>query len=161
MHNQIDNRNFLKINDKTHEEKPIIPHDQAVGWVPFRTVFSPDGNKMAVFWNRKGGQGLWIISLEPYSETQLQPGMVYPFGWSPDGRYVYAIRAKAFNEPGREIIRVQVATPSEVTPVSTLPGDIVQYDGASVSPDGKEIVVSISEQKSDVWLMENFDPSVQ
>lgn len=38
------------------------------------------------------------------------------------------------------------------------PSDII-YDGPSVSPDGHEIFVSVSEEKSDVWLMENFDPS--
>jgi len=64
------------------------------------------------------------------------------------------------NGLGREIIRVQVASPNEVTSVAILPGDVADYNGASVSPDGKEIVVSISsEVKSDVWLMENFDPS--
>ena len=62
---------------------------------------------------------------------------------------------------GREIIRVQVATPNEATSVATLPGYVVRYDGATVSPDGKEIIVSISEEKSDVWLMENFDPSAR
>ena len=38
------------------------------------------------------GKGLWIISLEPYSETLLPFGDSFPFGWSPDGKYVYAIR---------------------------------------------------------------------
>jgi hypothetical protein len=80
------------------------------------------------------------------------------FRWSPDEKYVYAIREASFSS-GREIIRVQVATPNEVTSVATLPGDVVEEDGAGVSPDGKEIVVSISEEKSDVSLMENFDPS--
>jgi hypothetical protein len=42
-----------------------------------------------------------------------------------------------------------------------LPGDVAENDGASVSPDGKEIVASVMEQKSDVWLMENFDPSAR
>jgi serine/threonine protein kinase len=152
-------RNFLRINDKTYEETPIIHHDQSVGWVPARPVFSPDGKKMAILWNRKDA-GLWIISLEPYSETLLQSGPIQPSGWSPDGKYVYAIRGR---EPGREIIRVQVATPNEVTSVTTLPGDVadIDQDAASVSPDGKEIVVSVSEYKSDVWLMENFDPTVR
>jgi hypothetical protein len=40
-----------------------------------------------------------------------------------------------------------------------LPGDVAEQDGASVSPDGKEMIASVSEQKSDVWLMENFDQS--
>ena len=120
-------------------------------------MFSPAGKKMAVSWNRKNA-GLWIISLEPYSETLLLSGPVQPSGWSPDGKYVYAIRG---GEPGREIIRVEVATPNEVTSVTTLPGDVsgIDEDAASVSPDGKEIVVSIGGDKSDVWLMENFDPS--
>ena len=149
-------RNFLRINDKTHEETPIIQHDQSVGWVPARPVFSPDGKKMAIEWNRKDA-GLWIISLEPYSETLLQSGLIQPIGWSPDGKYVYAIRGRGL----QEIIRVQVATPNEVTSVTTLPGDVagMDWDAASVSPDGKEIVVSVSEHKSDVWLMENFDPA--
>ena len=45
--------------------------------------------------------------------------------------------------------------------MATLPGDVVDNDDANLSPDGKEIVVSISEEKSDVWLMENFDPSAR
>ncbi len=153
IYQQTGVRNFLRINEKTHEEKALI-HDQSVGWVPFRPIFSPDGKKMAVYWNRKE-EGLWIISLEPYSETRLESGGISPFGWSPDGKYVYAVRMEA----EREIIRVQVATPNEVTSVATLPGDVVDDDGASVSPDGKAIFATVSEEKSDVWLMENFDPS--
>ena len=66
---------------------------------------------MAVWWHRKE-EGLWVISLEPYSEAFLQSGEGRPFGWSPDGKYVYAIRARAFGE-GREIIMVfRVATPN-------------------------------------------------
>ena len=74
VYQQPGGRNSLQINDKTHEKKPIIQHGQSVGWVPLRPVFSPDGKKMAVWWNRKDKEnaGLWIISLEPYSETFLQ-----------------------------------------------------------------------------------------
>jgi hypothetical protein len=28
----------------------------------------------------------------------------------------------------------------------------------TVSPDGRKIIVSVAEEKSDVWLMKNFDP---
>jgi Tol biopolymer transport system component len=80
--------------------------------------------------------------LEPYSETLLQSGIIYPLGWSPDGKYVFANRAQG--ESAREIVKVQVASPNQVTSVATLPGDVVDYDSASVSPDGKEIVVSVS-----------------
>ncbi len=152
-------RNYLRINEKTHDEKPIIQQDQSLGWVPTRPVFSPDGKQMAVAWNRGDNQGLSIISLEPYSERLLLSGINLPVGWSPDGKYVYAIPW----EPvlAREIIRVQVGAPNEVTSVASLPGEIGDFDGASVSPDGKAIVVTIGEVKSDVWLMENFDPSLR
>jgi len=33
-------------------------------------------------------------------------------------------------------------------------------DHAGLSPDGRQIVVSVGNEKSDVWLMENFDPTV-
>jgi hypothetical protein len=58
---------------------------------------------------------------------------------------------------GREIVRLQVAVPNELTSVATLPGLSV-IRGASLSPDGREMVVDAAEGKSDVWLMENFDP---
>jgi hypothetical protein len=114
-----------------------------------RPIFLPDRKKMAVCWDRGDTQGVSIISLEPHSETLLLSGVKLPIGWSPDGKYVYAIPW----EPvvAREIIRVQVGAPNEVTSAARLPGEIADFDGASVSPDGKAIVVTIGEEKSDVW----------
>jgi hypothetical protein len=60
---------------------------------------------------------------------------------------------------GRDIVRVQVAAPNKILSVATLPGGVTEEADASVSLDGHEIVVSIGEEKSDVWLMENFDSS--
>jgi hypothetical protein len=40
-----------------------------------------------------------------------------------------------------------------------LPGPIAEFDNAAVSHEGLEIVISIREEKSDVWAMENFDPT--
>src|SRR5208337_2213771 len=108
VYQQSGNENYLRINDKTHEERPIIQHDQSVGWTPHKPVFSPDGKKMAFHWVRED-EGLWIISLEPYSETLLKSGGIYPVGWSQDEKYVYAIRTEG-GFSGREIVRVQVAS---------------------------------------------------
>jgi len=152
--------NFLRVSDKTHEQNPVIQQDQSVGWVPHKPVFSPNGKKMAIWWNRKE-KGLWIISLEPYSETFLLAGWFYPFGWSPDGKSLYAVRLVAGEIRRREIVRIQLAAPNKVTSVATLPGDVADYDGADVSPDGKQIFASVGEKKSDVWIMENFDPTLR
>jgi hypothetical protein len=40
--------------------------------------------------------------------------------------------------------------------VFTIPEEI---GGASVSADGKKFVFSVAETKSDVWVVENFDPA--
>ncbi len=149
-------RNFLRIDTRTQEEIPLIPQGESVGTLfPHKPVFSPDGKKMAFFWNQKR-KGLWMISLNPYAETFLLPGIINPFGWSPDGKYVYAIRSGTVGE-GREIVKVQLSNPNEVTSVATLPGDVVNFDGATVSPDGHEAIVSVREDKSDVWLMKTSE----
>ena len=146
-------RNFLRVDEKTQTETAIIQHDESVGWVPEKPVFSPDGKKLALYWNRKPDVGLWVISLEPHSETFVLLGEISPFGWSPDGKYVYATRES------KEIIRVQATTPNGIISLANFPGNAVMGNGASVSPDGRQIIVSVGEDNSDVWLMENFDPS--
>ena len=61
---------------------------------------------------------------------------------------------------GREIVRVQIAPPNEITSLVSLPGKVAENPGLPLSADGKGVIVSVSEEKSnDVWLMENFDPS--
>jgi hypothetical protein len=107
---------------------------------------------LATYWNRRDG-GLWIISLEPYSETFVLAGIVDPFGWSADGKYVYAVRQG-------EIIRVRATAANEFISLAALPSGIAhnRFD-AGVSPDGRQIIVDVEEEKSDVWFMENFDPS--
>ena len=149
-------RNLLRINGKTQEEQLLI-HDPSVGWLPLRPIFSPDGKKIAVNWNRHPDGGIWIISLEPYSETPLlaEKGTDddAPMGWSPDGKYVYATQE-------REIVKVGIANANQPVSVATLPGDVVEFLSGGMSPDGRDIVVPLSEAKSDVWIMENFDPAV-
>jgi serine/threonine protein kinase len=143
-------RNYLRINGSAQTAVLPLPQE-SVGWLPDRPIFSPDGNKAAVVWNRQPEKGLWIVSLEPYSETFVLAANIYPVGWSPDGKYVYGVR-----QGSGEIIRVRSTPPNEISSVAALPGDIVGFDSASVSPDGRQIVVSVGQRVSDVWLMENL-----
>ena len=159
VYQKAGNRNFLRVNDKAQTEESIIQNDEPKGWVPSKPIFSPDGKRLAVYWNRHAGEGLWIVSLEPYSETLVQPQMM-PFGWSPDGKQVYAVRGI---ESQREIVTIRVASPNEVVSIATLPGDVAAFwcGLPSLSPGGGQIIASLAEEKSDVWLMENFDPSLR
>jgi Tol biopolymer transport system component len=138
-------RNYLRINGRA--QTAVLQQQESLGWVPFKPIFSPDGNKVALFRNRQPDLGLWIISLEPYSETLVLAGIFFPFGWSPDGKYVYVQRPRS-----GEIIRVRSTPPNEITSVATLPGGY----SASVSPEGRQIILSVAAEASDVWLMENL-----
>ena len=144
------NRNYIRVNSQTQAETLLI-RDDSVGWVGDKPTFSPDGTRVATSWNRGKDVGLWLISTEPYSETLLQGGGAEAVGWAPDGKYVYAVRE-------REIIKIGIANPKQVASVVSLSSDVNEGNYATISPNGRDIVVCLSEEKSDVWLMENFDP---
>ena len=142
--------NLWRLNVETQEEEAILPKDSE-GRLASRPIFSPDSKKIAIYWNRPDHDGVWVISLEKYSEKFFGPLHYSPFGWSPDGNFIYAF----IPEGGREIILIGLGDSKQSKPIITMPGAI---DSASISPDGRKIVVSVTEVKSDVWLMKNFDP---
>jgi serine/threonine protein kinase/WD40 repeat protein len=145
-------QNFKLLNPDTGKETLLIQKDTSVGWV-FDPRYSPDGKKVALSWNRKDN-GIWVISLSDNSARILARGDLNAAGWSPDGRFVY------FWAQGSNAI---VSVPSgggDPRTILTMPGEI-SYEGASISPDGRRLVGSIAERKSDAWLMENFDPEMR
>jgi eukaryotic-like serine/threonine-protein kinase len=141
--------NLRRVNVDTQEERPILPEDSE-GWLVRKPTVSPDGKKIAIYWNREPAMGAWSITLEKFSETLLYPRLV-PFGWSSDGNFIYG-----FADPdGREILQKGLDDSKKPRSVITLPGTLY---GGTVSPDGRKIIVSVGEEKSDVWLMKDFDP---
>ena len=91
-----------------------------------------------------------MISLIDHSATMLRSGYFGTSGWSPDGRSVYA-----FPEGGNSILSIPSGGGDPET-VATFRGEI---EDAVVTQDGKRFVVNVSESKSDIWLVENFDPA--
>ena len=143
------NQNLRRLNVETQEERPLLSNDSD-GWL-FGRIFSPDGKKIATFYNPGYGvQGAWIFTPEKFSEGRLYP-RVWPFGWSSDGNFIYAYAESS----GREILQVALDDSKKPRSVITMPGDI---KAGTVSPDGRKIIVSVGEEKSDVWLMKDFDP---
>jgi Tol biopolymer transport system component len=139
------NQNFSILNPETAEEKPLV-QNESVGWL-FGPQYSPDGKKVAVFWNRRPW-GLWVISLIDNSETFLSGGNWWPAGWSSDGSSIYA-----YAYGGNTMLSMPAGRGAPHT-VFTIPERI---SDASVSADGKKFVYSAAETKSDVWIVENFD----
>ena len=145
------NRNFLRFDSQTQRETSLI-HDDSVGWVVDRPMLAPDQSKLISYWNRRPTPGLWMISLEPYSESLVAAMDADFIGWAPDSKAVYAVA-------GREIVKISLTGKPQTISVAKLPGDVVTGSYASVSPDGREIVVCLSEEQSDAWVMDNFDPA--
>lgn len=143
------NQNLLRLNVETQEERPLLSKNSD-GWL-FGRIFSPDGKKIATFYNPGHGvNGAWVFTPEKFSEGRLYPH-VSPLGWSPDGNFIYT-----FAHPnGREILQIGLGDSKKPRSVITMPGDI---NAGTVSPDGRKIIVSVGEEKSDVWLMKDFDP---
>jgi serine/threonine protein kinase/Tol biopolymer transport system component len=139
--------NLRRLNLETQDEERILPADSE-GWIA-RPTFSPDGKRFAIHWNRHDGEGLWVIRTDNRSEWFLYPGYV-PLGWSPDGKIIYAAQLD-----GRDILQIGVGNPKQARKIITTNGNV---HSGSVSPDGRKLIVSVIEEKSDVWLLNNFDP---
>jgi len=148
------NNNFGIINPATEEERPLLRNP--LGW-PFRPRYSRDGKKVVVFWNRGETQtrGLWIISIMNNSADFLKGGEFVPVGWSADGSSIYAVAKKGITDSTEgDLVSVPVAG-GIVKTIAKLPG---KFSEVVISPDSKTVVYDAVETKSDVWMIENFDP---
>jgi Tol biopolymer transport system component len=140
--------NLRRLNVETQEEKLLFPVDSK-GWLMAKPIFSPDGKRIAIYWNQPPA-GTWLITLDTLSTSFLWP-YAAPFGWSPDGKLIYGFVA----QDGRDILQLDPVNSKKTKSMISLPGII---NGATVSPDGQRIIVSVGEEKSDVWILKDFDP---
>ncbi|MFQ5844527.1 MAG: hypothetical protein ACE5JG_06000, partial [Planctomycetota bacterium] len=146
-------RDFHLLDPETEEEEPLLGGD-AAGFV-FQPRRSPDGGRVAVWWNRLPKQeetGLYLISLADGSHRQVLGGLAWPIGWAPDATCLYALRRHA-TPPA--VVRVPCAD-GDAEVVGTLPFELCSR--ARMAPDGKGFVVSVYDFQSDVWVVEGFDP---
>ena len=144
--------NLRRLNVKTQEETPILSKDSK-GWLFGEPAVSPDGKKIAIGWNRGDGTDVaGLVTGGDASPSPLYAGVI-PFGWSSDGNFIYTFGE---TEPEvREILQLKPGESNKPKTVIALPGPI---QSGAVSPDGRKIIVSVGEEKSDVWLLKDFDP---
>ena len=157
------NRNFSVLNTETGVERPLISND-SVGWL-FRPTLSPDGKTLAVYWNRSlddqmipAGRGIWTMSLDGSDQRIiLQRDSLYaPLGWSSDGSSVYVYANEMKMNPDVLILPVKGGKVKKVTGIP-----LRNVTSLRMSPDGSRFICCVGDQRSDIWLVEDFDPDVK
>jgi serine/threonine-protein kinase len=151
LYQRAGNRNFHWLDPATEAEAPLVAND-SVGWMS-TPMPSPDGRYVAVSWNREGKSGVYLISLRDSSQRDLGPEDGEPVGWSRDGQFVYVQV-----ETSREIRRVPV-TGGEGVVAATIPFKDT-WCQVTERVSGLVLLCYRDETTSDVWMMEDFDPSL-
>jgi Tol biopolymer transport system component len=65
-------RNYLVVDRETGTERRFVSNE-SVGWM-FQPVFSPGGERVAVYWHQPPASHLWVIRLSDGGQRQL-PGV--------------------------------------------------------------------------------------
>lgn len=151
IYQQPGSQNLRRLNVETQKEEPLLRADSH-GWLRSKPIFSPDGKKFALFWARSPRTGLWVFWPETNSERLLSTSPYWALGWSPDGNFIYAGRYG-----GREVVKISLENSKQTKTPIILYGDL---HSGTVSPDGRKIIVGVEDEKSDVWLIKDFDPHV-
>jgi len=100
------------------------------------TAISPDGRYVLTVINNKGLQGLWLHNLPTSSDTQVIPPAPVSYKslmFSPDGNYVYFIKATDAINTTFDLFRTPVLGGTPQTIVRGIDSDI------AFSPDGRRI----------------------
>jgi serine/threonine protein kinase/Tol biopolymer transport system component len=115
-------------------------------------VFSPNGDHIAM---RKYDEesGLWVMSW-PGRQVRALAWHTTPFGWSADGEWIYAV-----SYPGPAIVRVSSKTGAQQR-IEHFPVPL-QANVCDVTPKRDAIVCGIVDEKSDAWMMQDFDRDVR
>jgi Tol biopolymer transport system component/DNA-binding winged helix-turn-helix (wHTH) protein len=177
LYQRAGNRDYAELDPDTRSERVLV-EDSSVGWIS-SPVYSPDGRQIAAHWNRSQdhppSRGIYVIDARDRRERLVfrtaaagtAGDSVRPIGWSADAQSIYVLEGKALNlrgpaPPGGEtttearILRVPVRGGDVVTVVA-LPFD--EIGGVSVTPDGRRFVCAVYSSRSDVWVVDDFDPS--
>ena len=161
------NRDYLEIDPERGADARPLAKDAAVGWM-FSPVASPDGRRLAVSWNRRGGRGIWTIDRSDGREALVMKsgdGSLTPIGWSADGSGIYAVEGQAGEYRGLVAVAGETVTKPRILlitlrdgraqPVAVLP--FTEVGGVSMAPGGRQFVCTVYSSQSDVWIVDLLD----
>jgi Tol biopolymer transport system component len=168
---QKGHRDFYVLDPALSRGETMLWHkEQPMGWV-FSPVVSPDGRKVAAFWNRRDGRGTWTLDTATGEKSMIvsaEQADALPLAWSRDGQRLYLSGGERsayrglhtrLGETTKETRVFSVpAAGGSVTTVAVLP--FAEVGGISMTPDGRRFVCAVYSSRSDVWVVEHFDPDV-
>jgi Tol biopolymer transport system component len=161
IHRTVGIRNFSVFDPTTGASSPLVDAD-SLGYI-FQPCWSPDGERVAFFWNREDEtppMGAWVKDIADGSLWKIAETVVNPVGWTPDGEWVWGLRYDMTAGGLNEVFRIP-AEGGDSVPWVELPFDNVASDRISMTPDGRRFVYSKAERHADAWIIENFDPDVE
>ena len=144
-------------------EKRVLKHNTPNpsgkrGWVE-ESIWSPDGKQIAYGWDYCGADcvELRVMQADGSGDRTLYRNdkmyYVYPFDWSPDGKYISADLIR--NSPGSDLALLDART-GEARSLKSFPSR-QQPRQVLFSPDGRYLAYDLPEQSGspnhDVWLI--------
>lgn len=119
---------------------------------------SPDGRQIVFYWSRSDQRslaGLWLTDGSGANQRLLTKSIAQPLRWTTDGRFVYVVVMGHRPNEGSSIGQLSIAD-GQIAPMTSVP---TGWDVEDVSSDGRTAILNRVERRSDVWLIDNPDPS--
>jgi Tol biopolymer transport system component/DNA-binding winged helix-turn-helix (wHTH) protein len=169
LYQQAGNQNYYVLDPRTGQERRLLD-EEAVGWI-FSPAYSPDGRRIAAMWNRPPVRGIWVLDVADGRGAAVYPtksGVVAPIGWAADGQSIYVVEGKNLHFRGLAAARGgETATEARIleVPVNGGPAKSVlalpfeEIGGISMTPDRRSFVCAVYTSRSDIWVVDDFDPS--
>jgi hypothetical protein len=153
-----DGENY-RIRDLANGHEELLMRPDLGGYASY-PHFSPNNEQVAIFWMTRG-TGLYVLSWPSREPRFLAPNLA-PIGWSQDGEWIYALQAvqpfKAQNSTNA-LVRVSPRT-SKVEPIGSFPRGYLTRGSCSLTPDRQAIICALTEENSDAWIIDDFDPDM-
>ena len=151
-----DGRNITLLDPRTGTERPLLP--KSARGRAFNPQYSPDGNRLALAWYPEGGidPGIWVFDFRDSSFSNVDPGpkSVFkidtygPWGWSADGRYIYA----------GQHTRYGIDTRQRGVSLYVVQGQKAESDCTPAGPRRLGAFICAEPNvASEAWMIENFD----
>ena len=148
-----------RIRDLANGQEELLMRPNSGGYVSY-PQFSPTNEQVAIFWIT-GKSGLYVLSWPSREPRFLAPNLA-PIGWSEDGEWIYALQAvgpfNAQNSTGA-LVRVSQRT-SRVERIGSFPRGYLRRGSCSLTPDRQAIICALTEESSDAWIIDDFDPEM-